>query len=54
MASIRVLLMVSGGIAAYKACFLTRLLMQAGFSVKVAMTEAATRFVTPVTFQALG
>ncbi len=53
MASIRVLLMVSGGIAAYKACFLTRLLMQAGFSVKVAMTEAATRFVTPVTFQAL-
>jgi phosphopantothenoylcysteine decarboxylase / phosphopantothenate---cysteine ligase len=53
MTSPRVLLMISGGIAAYKACFLARLLMQAGFSVKVAMTEAATRFVTPMTFQAL-
>ena len=37
----RVLLMVTGGIAAYKACFLARLLKQAGFSVRVAMTEAA-------------
>jgi phosphopantothenoylcysteine decarboxylase/phosphopantothenate--cysteine ligase len=45
--------MVTGGIAAYKSCFLARLLMQAGFSVKVAMTEAATRFVTPMTFQVL-
>ncbi len=53
MGSVRVLLMVSGGIAAYKACFLARLLMQAGFSVRVAMTEASTRFVTPLTFQAL-
>jgi len=53
MTSVRVLLLVSGGIAAYKACFLARLLMQTGFSVKVAMTEAATRFVTPLTFQAL-
>ncbi len=51
--SSRVLLLVTGGIAAYKACFLARLLLQAGFSVKVAMTEAATRFVTPLTFQAL-
>lgn len=49
----RVLLLVTGGIAAYKSCFLARLLMQAGFSVKVAMTEAATRFVTPMTFQVL-
>lgn len=49
----RVLLMVTGGIAAYKSCFLARLLLQAGFSVKVAMTEAATRFVTPMTFQVL-
>lgn len=48
-----VLLLVSGGIAAYKACFLTRLLRQAGFSVKVAMTAAAQRFVTPMTFQVL-
>ena len=45
--------MVTGGIAAYKSCFLARLLVQAGFSVKVAMTEAATRFVTPMTFQVL-
>jgi phosphopantothenoylcysteine decarboxylase/phosphopantothenate--cysteine ligase len=53
MTSARVLLMVTGGIAAYKACFLTRLLKQAGFSVKVAMTESATRFVTPMTLQVL-
>jgi phosphopantothenoylcysteine decarboxylase/phosphopantothenate--cysteine ligase len=45
--------MVTGGIAAYKACFLTRLLVQAGFSVKVAMTEAATHFVTPMTLRVL-
>ncbi len=49
----RILLMVTGGIAAYKSCFLTRLLVQAGFSVKVAMTAAATRFVSPLTFQVL-
>jgi phosphopantothenoylcysteine decarboxylase/phosphopantothenate--cysteine ligase len=48
-----VLLLVSGGIAAYKACYLTRLLRQAGFAVKVAMTAAAQRFVTPMTFQVL-
>lgn len=48
-----VLLMVTGGIAAYKASYLTRLLVQAGFSVRVAMTEAACRFVTPLTFEAL-
>nr|MEE4267643.1 bifunctional phosphopantothenoylcysteine decarboxylase/phosphopantothenate--cysteine ligase CoaBC [Candidatus Krumholzibacteria bacterium] len=53
MASARILLLVTGGIAAYKACFLARLYMQAGFSVKVAMTDAATRFVTPMTFQVL-
>jgi phosphopantothenoylcysteine decarboxylase/phosphopantothenate--cysteine ligase len=49
----RVLLLVTGGIAAYKACLLTRLLVQAGLAVKVAMTEAAQRFVTPLTFQVL-
>ena len=49
----RVLLMVTGGIAAYKSCFLARLLLQAGFDVKVAMTEAAARFVTPMTLQVL-
>ena len=53
VSDIRILLMVTGGIAAYKSCFLTRLLVQAGFSVKVAMTESATQFVSPMTFQVL-
>ncbi len=53
MGGANVLLLVSGGIAAYKACFLTRLLVQAGFSVRVAMTAAARRFVTPMTFRVL-
>ena len=53
VSQVRILLMVTGGIAAYKSCFLTRLLVQAGFSVKVAMTAAATRFVSPMTFQVL-
>ena len=53
MTSPRVLLLVTGGISAYKSCLLARLLVQAGFAVKVAMTEAATRFVTPLTFQVL-
>ncbi|MFH1842448.1 MAG: bifunctional phosphopantothenoylcysteine decarboxylase/phosphopantothenate synthase [bacterium] len=48
-----VLLLVTGGIAAYKASYLTRLLVQTGFSVRVAMTDSARRFVTPLTFQAL-
>ena len=49
----RILLGVSGGIAAYKAAELVRLLTRAGGEVRVAMTEAATRFITPVTLQAL-
>lgn len=49
----RILLGVTGGIAAYKAAELVRLLGKAGAEVQVAMSEAATRFVTPVTFQAL-
>jgi len=49
----RVLLLVTGGIAVYKTCLLTRLLVQAGFAVKVAMSEAAARFVSPMTFQVL-
>ena len=49
----RILLGVSGGIAAYKAAELVRLLTRAGADVRVAMTEAATRFITPVTLQAL-
>src|SRR5690349_1726212 len=49
----RVLLGVTGGIAAYKVAELTRLLIRNNVEVQVAMTEAATRFVTPATFQAL-
>ena len=49
----RVSLGVTGGIAAYKAAGLVRLLVKEGASVRVAMTEGATYFVTPTTFQAL-
>ena len=49
----RVLLGVSGGIAAYKAADLVRRLRDAGAEVRVVMTEAACRFVAPLTFQAL-
>ena len=53
LAGKRIVLGVTGGIAAYKAAELLRLLLKEGASVQVAMTEAATHFVTPVTFQAL-
>lgn len=48
-----VLLGVSGGIAAYKACELVRRLRDAGADVRVVLTENAERFVTALTFQAL-
>ncbi len=48
-----ILLGVTGGVAAYKACELTRQLVKAGHTVQVVMTEAATRFVAPMSFQAL-
>nr|WP_047984933.1 bifunctional phosphopantothenoylcysteine decarboxylase/phosphopantothenate--cysteine ligase CoaBC [Ornithinibacillus californiensis] len=48
-----VLLAVTGGIAAYKACALTSKLTQQGANVKVIMTESASKFVSPLTFQAL-
>jgi len=48
-----ILLGVSGGIAAYKACELVRRLRDAGCEVRVVMTRAATAFVTPLSFQAL-
>jgi phosphopantothenoylcysteine decarboxylase/phosphopantothenate--cysteine ligase len=44
---------VTGGIAAYKACEVARELMRAGARVKVVMTAAAQRFVTPLTFRTL-
>ncbi|WP_368997566.1 bifunctional phosphopantothenoylcysteine decarboxylase/phosphopantothenate--cysteine ligase CoaBC [Caldifermentibacillus hisashii] len=49
----KVLLCVSGGIAAYKAVQLTSKLTQNGFDVKVMMTGNATKFVTPLSFQAI-
>jgi phosphopantothenoylcysteine decarboxylase / phosphopantothenate---cysteine ligase len=49
----RIVLGITGGIAAYKAAELTRLLVKAGAAVDVVMTEAATHFVSAVTFQAL-
>jgi phosphopantothenoylcysteine decarboxylase / phosphopantothenate---cysteine ligase len=49
----RVLLGIGGGIAAYKAAPLVRLLRGEGAEVRVVMTEAATRFITPLTLQAL-
>ena len=49
----RILLVVSGGIAAYKSVILLRVLRAAGAEVEVLMTSAAERFVGPVTFEAL-
>ena len=47
------LLGVTGGIAAYKACELTSLAVKAGHAVQVLMTRHATRFVGPLTFEGL-
>jgi len=48
-----ILVGVTGAIAAYKICYLVRDLRKAGADVKVVMTEAATKFVAPLTFSAL-
>ena len=48
-----ILLGITGGIAAYKSAELVRLLVKQGASVQVAMSEAATHFIAPLTFQAL-
>lgn len=48
-----IVLGVSGGIAAYKACALTSKLTQLGADVKVVMTSSAMKFVSPLTFQSL-
>jgi phosphopantothenoylcysteine decarboxylase / phosphopantothenate---cysteine ligase len=53
LADKRILLGVTGGIAAYKAAELCRLFVKAGADVQVVMTESGCRFVTPVTMQAL-
>ena len=44
---------ITGGIAAYKAAELTRLLVKHGITVQVVMTDAACQFITPITMQAL-
>lgn len=49
----KILLGVTGGIAAYRACDLARTFIKEGADVKAIMTEAATRFVPPLTFQVL-
>jgi phosphopantothenoylcysteine decarboxylase/phosphopantothenate--cysteine ligase len=49
----QIVLGITGGVAAYKTAELVRLLVQDNIAVQVVMTEAATRFVTPATFQAL-
>ena len=53
LANKRILLGVTGGIAAYKSADLVRRLQDAGATVRVAMSPAATEFITPLTFQAL-
>lgn len=49
----RILLIVGGGIAAYKACELVRLIRKGGGSVRCVLTEAGAQFVTPMTLAAL-
>ncbi|MTV25587.1 bifunctional phosphopantothenoylcysteine decarboxylase/phosphopantothenate--cysteine ligase CoaBC [Nitriliruptoraceae bacterium ZYF776] len=53
MDGVRVLLGVSGGIAAYKAALLARLLVQAGAEVDPVLTRGAERFIGPVTFEGI-
>ncbi len=53
LAGKRVVLAVTGSVAAYKAIGLLRLLTQQGATVDVVMTESATRFVAPLTFEVL-
>ncbi len=49
----RILLIVGGGIAAYKACELVRLLRRAGHAVRCVLTDGGAQFVTPMTLAAL-
>lgn len=48
-----ILIGITGGIAAYKVCSLINILKKEGYEIKVIMTKAATKFVTPLTFQTL-
>ncbi|MEQ1599954.1 MAG: bifunctional phosphopantothenoylcysteine decarboxylase/phosphopantothenate--cysteine ligase CoaBC [Methylotenera sp.] len=49
----KLVLGITGGIAAYKSAELVRLLVKANYDVQVVMTESATKFITPITMQAL-
>ena len=49
----RIILAITGGIAAYKSAVLARLLVKAGFEVRVIMSQGAQAFITPLTLQAL-
>ena len=49
----KIILGITGGIAAYKSAALTSLLIKAGASVQVIMTEHAKEFIAPLTFEAL-
>lgn len=53
LAGNKILIGISGGIACYKVATMVSRLVQAGADVRVIMTEAATRFVAPLTFQSL-
>lgn len=49
----KIVLVVTGGVAAYKAATLARLFVKAGASVRTALSDGALRFITPLTFEAL-
>jgi len=51
--NLNILVGITGGIASYKSCELIRLFVKGKYSVKVMMTEAATKFVSPLVFQEL-
>lgn len=53
LAGKKILLGISGGIAAYKCAELTRRLIERGAQVQVVMTKAAKEFITPLTMQAV-
>lgn len=53
LAGYEVLVCITGGIASYKVADLTSKLVQAGAGVSVAMTDSATKFIAPLTFQSL-
>ena len=53
MTTARILLIVGGGIAAYKVCELIRLIRKSGGSVRCVLTDGGAHFVTPMTLAAL-